>query len=339
MQEDLRRELHQQRQIATKVFGKKECLHPAAPKFCNGNIVRAHTVQRRGALSLIAEDGHVLTLELNPDMANGRLIEAQRIGISRASTFTGFCSTHDKQLFAPIEDHPLQLIRRHAFLLAYRSLSRERFGKSRLTELIPASEAAGITSAEFTDEMEHELDPVKNDLAIFDEMGNAILRNNYSGTRFYAIEFNSVPEIMCSGATYVIYDFDGNMIRNSMREEPFDIITLTLLPFGNGHGVAVFAWYGRSNVNRKFIKSLHKVPKRDIPNILVRFLFYNFENMFFSPTWWDNLPETAKGNLLNLFEYRAFHNTEPEPFYDLRPDGNSYVNWNVVGKRKNNLGL
>lgn len=340
MQEDLRRKLHRQRQIAHKVFGKKECLHPAAPQDCNGNIVRAHTVQRSGALSLIAEDGHVLTLGSDPDMANGRLVEAQRIGISRASTFTGFCATHDKQLFAPIEDHPLQLIRRHAFLLAYRCISREYFGKARGTELIPVSEAAGTTSAALGKMEQIALDLAKKDLAVFDEMGKGILRNKYSETRFYAIEFDSVPDILCSGTTNVIYDFAGNMIQNMYKDparaKPFDIITLSLLPFDTGHGVAVFAWYGKSSVNEKFIKSLHNLPKRDIPNILVRFLFYNFENIFWSPTWWDNLLEEAQNTLLDLWEYRTF---DPAPFYDLRPDGNRYVNWKVVGKRKTNLKL
>ncbi len=340
MQEVLRRKLHQQRQLAHKVFGKKECMHPAAPNDCNGNIVRAHTVQRSGALSLIAEDGHVLTLGLDPDMANGRLVVAQRIGISRASTFTGFCSVHDKQLFAPIEDHPLQLIRRHAFLLAYRCLSRERFGKRRLAELDTKSAANGIIPKEMSRDIQFAADLAEKDLSFFDDMGNAILRNKYSDTRFYAIEFDSVPEIMCSGGTNVIYDFGGNMVQNMYKEpdrsEPFDTITLSLLPFGDSHGVAVFAWYGKSTVNERFIKSLHNTPKRDIPNMLIRFLFYNFENIFWSPSWWQNLPEKAQGTLLNFWDHRQFH---PEPYYDLTPDGNSYVNWKVVGKQKNNLGL
>ena len=340
MIDDLKRKLHQQRQLSRKVFGKKECMHPAAPDECSGNIVRAHTVPRSGALSLIAEDGHVLTLGIDPEMSNGRVTDAQRIGIKRASTFTGFCGTHDKRLFAPIEDHPLELIRRHAFLLAYRCISRERFGKARLSELAPESVDANTIPEDVVQYIQEAADLATNDLIVFDQMQEALTRNNYSLTKFYAIEFDSIPEIMCSGGTNVIYDFGGNMIQNMykdpMREKPFDTITLSLLPFGDEHGVAIFAWYGKSSVNEKFIKSLHNLSKRDIPNILVRFLFYNFENIFWSPTWWYDMPDAAQDTLLNLFEYRQFH---PEPFYDLRPDGNRYVNWKVVGKRKNNLGL
>lgn len=340
MQGDIRQILHKQRQLTRKVFGKKECLHPEAPRHCNGNIVRAHTVQRNGALSLIAENGHVLTLGLDPDRANGRLVVAEKVGIRKASTFTGFCSTHDKQLFAPIEDNPLQLTRRHAFLLAYRCISRERFGKSRLAELGPKSVDAGTIPEDAAQFIQAGADLAEKDLFVFNQMQEALIRDKYSRTQFYAIEFDSVPDIMCSGGTNVIYDFGGNFIQNMykdpLREKPFDIITLSLLPYGTGHGVAIFAWYGKSIVNEKFIKSLHTLPNLHIPNILVRFLFYNFENMYWSPAWWEDLPEKAQDNLLNLFKYRTF---DPTPFYDLRPDGNKYVNWKIVGKRKNNLGL
>ena len=340
MQGDIRRMLHQQGQLSRKVFGKKECLHPEAPANCKGQIVKAHTVQSSGALSLIAEDGHVLTVGLDPDMKDGKIVKAQEKGIRNASTFTGFCQTHDNELFAPIEDHPLQLIRRHAFLLAYRCISRERFGKQRLGELAIQSVAAGLTPQDISHEMQTGTNLAKDDLSFFNDMGKAIIRNKYSDTRFYAMEFDSVPEILCSGATNVIYDFNGNMIQNMykdpLRGKPYDTITFTLLPFGDGRGVGVFAWYGKSTVNEKFIKSLHRLPIRDIPNILVRFLFYNFENMYWSPTWWASLPEKARVNLLNLFEYRMF---DPAPVYDLRPDGNSYAKWRIVGKRKNNIGL
>ena len=340
MQDEIRRILHQQRQLSRKVFGKKECLHPEAPHGCDGNIVKAHTVQRKGALSLIADNGHVLTLGVDPNKAGDRLFVAQKVGIRNASTFTGFCGIHDKQLFSPIEDYPLQMIRRHVFLLAYRCISREYFGKARLAELGPKSVDAGIIPGDVLPYLKEGATLATKDVYVFDVMKKAFIRNNYSRTKFYAIEFDSVPEILCSGGTNVIYDFSGNMIQNMykdpLREKPYEIITLSLLPYGNGHGVAVFAWYGKSTVNEKFIKSLHKIPKRDFPDMLVRFLFYNFENIFFSPTWWERLSKQAQDNLLDRFEHRTFH---PEPFYDLRPDGNSYVKWKIVGKRKNNLGL
>ena len=340
MFDDLRRTLHQHASLSRKVFGKKECLHPEAPHKCSGQIVRAHTVQKSGALSLIADGGHVLTLDLDPETEDGKLVKAKKEGIRQASTFSGYCQSHDNQMFAPIEDHPLELTRRHAFLLAYRAISRERFGKLRMAELIPKSVDAGTISGEDGQLMQFGTALADQDAHIFNEMKDAYMKGNLSRTKFYSVEFDAVPDIMCSSSTNVIFDFEGNIIQNMYkdpaRERPFDIISLSTLPRDEGRGVAIFAWYGKSTVNEKFIKSLHKLPKRDIPNILVRFLFYNFENIFWSPAWWKKLPEAAQNNLLSLAEHRNFH---PEPFYDLRPDGHRYVNWKAVGKRKNNLGL
>ena len=48
----------------------------------------------------------------------------------------------------------------------------------------------------------------KDDLSFFNDMGKAIIRNKYSDTRFYAMDFDSVPyNTVPSDATNVIYDF------------------------------------------------------------------------------------------------------------------------------------
>lgn len=81
------------------------CSHPeASAASCEGGIIRAHTVQRRGGLAAIAEAGHVLTLK--PTM-KGMIDHEGRpppraIGVGKASVFPGFCNRHDSDLFKPI---------------------------------------------------------------------------------------------------------------------------------------------------------------------------------------------------------------------------------------------
>jgi hypothetical protein len=65
-----------------------ECMFPGCAAL---SIKRSHTLPRSGPLSLIAEGGHLVT----PRVVDGNSIRVLPIGIGDASTFPGFCSTHE----------------------------------------------------------------------------------------------------------------------------------------------------------------------------------------------------------------------------------------------------
>ena len=321
------------RKARNKGFSKRECLHPEAPKGCMGGIINAHTIQKSGGLTEIAENGHVLT----PTVDNASdLTEMKRIGIRQASTFTGFCKLHDNKLFAPIEDRPLELSRRNAFLLAYRSLSRELYAKRRIVETDLLSE---VPSHLITRDDKHSQRLLQgsnllglHDGAIHARMGNAILKNNFRRTYFYAIETDFIPDVLCSGVTGIEYDFNGQRLQDIAQLKPLDLITLTLLPY-KGHGIAVFAWYEKSTVNKRFIESLHSLSKSEIPCAIVRFVFQHFENIFVAPRWWNKLSTNVQKRLLKRFD----SSFQPASFLfiDLRPDGVKYVQWKVTNIKTN----
>ena len=324
------RKLHEEIGSLRKTFSKKECLHPEAPHNCKGGIVKAHTIQRSGGLSKIAEDRHVLA----PDAYSDPTV-MKTIGINRASTFTGFCMFHDDQLFAPIEKHTLQLNRRHAFLLAYRGITKELYLKKRVVEHVATDDApypsiwldhqAGAKVALL------DLQPIQQD------MGNAIVTGSFRDTNYYAIEFDSVPDILCSGAVNIEYDFHAIRLQYLTSSEPIEYTTFSLLPYGDGGGVAIFAWFGKSNVNKKFIRSISSLPVSDIPDAIVRFAFQHFENMFLAPNWWERLSDNVREALLK--RYDSTFSIDGYTLIDLRPDGYNYVNWKVVGKPKTNVKL
>uniref|UniRef100_UPI001C3F336A hypothetical protein n=1 Tax=Azohydromonas lata TaxID=45677 RepID=UPI001C3F336A len=106
------------------------CLHHSSGVRCN-EIISAHSIQNKGQLHLIAEEGHVY--RLNADLStlnktNG-LAEPKKIGIKQASTFAGFCKHHDNALFEPIDNQPLSRNKKQVALYAYRCICRELFVK------------------------------------------------------------------------------------------------------------------------------------------------------------------------------------------------------------------
>jgi hypothetical protein len=87
-----------------EAWDQKKCLHPqAAARVCD-RIVSAHTIQRSRVLQKITDSSnHVRSFHpLKPDFSTGRL-ELRRIGWREASTFTGFCGTHDSATVRPVE--------------------------------------------------------------------------------------------------------------------------------------------------------------------------------------------------------------------------------------------
>jgi hypothetical protein len=81
---------------------KGRCLHYESDNRC-GAFINAHSIQKNGQLSTIANDRHVYTVSSNIGtlkMNDGRLALEKR-GIGKGSTFLGFCERHDNQLFSP----------------------------------------------------------------------------------------------------------------------------------------------------------------------------------------------------------------------------------------------
>ena len=90
----------------------KQCLHPNKDE-CTDKIVKAHAIQNNRILTKIAENGWVETLN---GTSNLIFQSSQKQGRKVATTFTGFCSYHDKKLFQDIEDQPFSATQKQIFL-------------------------------------------------------------------------------------------------------------------------------------------------------------------------------------------------------------------------------
>lgn len=98
----------------------RRCLWPDLN--CGKPAIRAHSVQNAGVLDLIASDGHVVAPTIRIDAERGPIFDLALVGRNRATTFSGLCADHDREIFAPIETAGLDMSNpEHRFLLAYRA--------------------------------------------------------------------------------------------------------------------------------------------------------------------------------------------------------------------------
>jgi hypothetical protein len=104
---------------------------------CSSEFIKAHSVPK-SSLKKIARDGRVYSFI--PDPINIKkqdgILQPNLVGIKDASIFTGFCSVHDNELFAKVEDQTFIASPEQCFLLAYRAQARELFMKKAQLEFL-----------------------------------------------------------------------------------------------------------------------------------------------------------------------------------------------------------
>lgn len=325
---------------------QKRCLHPSAsPSTCSGEVIRAHTIQRGGSLNRIAQNNHIYCFIPDyPSMArNSGQIAPKLIGLRSASTITGFCSFHDNKTFEKIEKHPIGDDIEQHFLLGYRAICRETFFKRAAIDMLPFQQQLDRGKTEFE---QLQLQMLLKDWEVGARAGlreverykttldSMLLQEDYSKIAFYAFRFDSIPEVMCSGAYAPEFDFQGVQLQDlSDISRPLDYLSFSLVATGSG-GIATFMWLRDSIAGYKLVQSLHSLEDSQIPHAIIRFVFEFFENNYFSPKWWHKLPAKVQKRISE----RAMSGVDAEVTRDphcLVDDGMRAVDWKVISRITN----
>lgn len=290
-------------------FSASTCLAPEVlgPGH-GGRIVRAHTVSRSGSLERIARAGHVYSFvpSFKSLTENNGLIVPTLCGIRKASTFTGFCATHDDSIFAPIEKAPFDGTPQHCFLVAYRGLVREVFTKSsQVAHLLRSrdldrgkSPSAQADIQQFISDQQTGAEWGLRDVSVHKKKYDDILiAGDFRKVRAYVVELEAPPPVMAGGSLFPEHDFDG---REAQAFGPHLPKLLNHASFvGGDRGVIVFQWLDDSDeACIQFTRSLHRLAEPALGDAIVRFLFEYCENLHIDPDWWESLGEPTRSALV-----------------------------------------
>jgi hypothetical protein len=110
---------------------------------CTNRTIASHSIQKGGALKVIAEGSHVYRIEnrLVEDKTN---FEFKNVGISKASVFPGYCKKHDLEFFSEIENDAFDIDHRNLTLVMARAIARDIFTKSGQLRLNSSEEVKEI---------------------------------------------------------------------------------------------------------------------------------------------------------------------------------------------------
>lgn len=333
--------LYEVSKVHRRSFKHRKCMHPDAPTGCIGQPIQAHTVQKRGCLDQIAKDGHVYQVKIPPqDLMETGKIRPRLIGISDASTFTGFCKHHDQSTFIPIERKSFKTTDQQCALYAYRAVCFEmhrKIGMQRqLGDLRDLDRGQPlhrqIQHQTMLQGMKIGADAAVSDLEMTKlALEKALKSGLYTEYCYYVLHLDSIPELMCSGVFNPFIDFNNKQLQdlsdvNSYHER----ITLSVVAT-EGSGAVILSWiHNESMASERFIQSFDSIPDKEKGNAIVRLAFDMIENIYLSPKWWDALDADNK----ELLEGRILAGIGPgAPSNTLIEDGCNAVQWKIVGKK------
>lgn len=319
-------------------FQKGYCSHPhAGPETCGHRIVRAHTVQLRGGLAAIAENGHVISAKTGAQdlTKNSGVFLPREVGVRSASTFMGFCDTHDNAMFRSVETGSVRLNQESCFLLGFRAISYELFSKR-----------AALRSVNITRELDRgkpfeDQCRVQQSLHAYEEgtkrgvadcerwkkQYNTIFTSErFEEYRFVGVVYSSVLPVVGCGAFFPEYDFAGNPLqRVSYGDAPHEHVGLNLTVLNN-KSVLVISWTeGYGGPAELFGRSFGSVPDKEKANVAIQLVAEHIENIYLKPSWWRSLPDTVRNALVMRMRSGVpvvGPDRQPEC---LRADGHSYT--------------
>jgi hypothetical protein len=188
----------------TCLMGKDSC----------AKAISSHSVPV-SALEGIANDGHVYTFT-NPthdeleSIYSGCKYLPKPCGINQASTYQGFCGSHDDSIFSEIEKRDIEPTNRQVFLFHFRAYSRTFYlnvnCNKALREIYNAKlpddhdprDALATVASHFQPQADTFSDLTKN----FESMKTSMVLGTIPMLDHIFVRISGIPDVMCSTLLY-----------------------------------------------------------------------------------------------------------------------------------------
>lgn len=286
----------------------QQCMSPD----CNSNAIKSHSIPSKWLSKISNSTNHLYYFQVDlfkgiQNFNNGFSVE--NIGIHESSTFQGFCTKHDNDLFEKIEKKQgWEINNENIFYIFYRCLCYELNAKRTVKPILLrirdvfcngkdpyqqidiynnfGDHIAGVTKA---------IEDLEN-LKTFCEV--CIANDDYSKIQYTYIPLETLPPFMASGLHQPLQTFIGTTLQNMIEDYLFNIACTV---GANGEqGFVAFINIDDSDHRAKIfhqnLLSCNKLGKR-----LVAYNLESTENLFWSIENWEQLTIEKQNLLTALF--------------------------------------
>ena len=279
----------------------KTCLHPNHNE-CSDKIAKAHAIQNNRILSLLAENGMVVTMD---GVENYAFQTADEKGRGIATIFTGFCSYHDKTLFQEIEDKDFAGTEKQIFLLSYRSMAwhyhkkREQENAVRIQFQKMNEKGYDLSESEqFNDFLSYLTKGLNENDKEKERFDTALLNGQYDVINSWCWEIPYEISFAISMMTEIEHDILGNTINGLGNDEELKHIYLNIFPC-QGKSYCIWSWLSESDdIYTPFIQQFSNLCDRDRENYLNNYLPRWSDALVFSPRLWNKWGKDIQESLL-----------------------------------------
>jgi hypothetical protein len=290
-----------------KIFWKRrQCMHPMASReTCSGKIIDAHSIQRKGPIEKITcERNHVCRIESAMDGSGMTLSE---IGWKKASTFPGYCSFHDTNLFSKLENVRFSGSHEQCVIQAFRNVCNELYKKQSFIESLRFQRDVIDLGCDIDEQISRQLTVYENIIGqeksmqelsqTWNKFEESVTRNNYDKFSSKTFFFDGDLSVSSSGALHTEFDFNGNRLID-MWDLGLDaeMLSHSIMDTEEG-GAIVFTWLTEDDCPRATVASFEGLADDFKGDIFVQYCFLNCENTYFSKAWWDSLDANLKNHI------------------------------------------
>lgn len=282
-------------------FSKKKCFaFDIGLGSCDGGVIKAHTVSRGTNLAKIANDGHVLkyVASIQAIEKNGGKLSVKKIGIRDASVFHGFCSKHDRELFSCIENEAFIGRPDQCLAVAYRTMSRELYGKdasAHLRETLRGADKGSEPFGQFMlqkmlDKIDVGNEAARRELKVTHDALTTALANVHPDTlRSVIFEFAAPLPFMFAGAWSPFTDLHGRELQKGYADELLEQVFVSSFAAESDAKICV-SWLNTDDAPGFVIaEQLMALPDDQQASAFLQFVMKHVENIFFNPGWFQAL--------------------------------------------------
>jgi hypothetical protein len=279
----------------------RQCLYPGMS--CSNTPINAHSIQNSSVFEILNFEGHLIGLKIKPTKHHYPDLIFDKIGKNKASTFEGFCSKHDKELFEEIDDHQFDRNnKKQLFLLAYRSVSKELHASMSKaikiqTAYLSKVQRGSIDGNSISEEGLFATQCIIDAYEVYEyknELDKALLNKNLEvlAHRIFEIELEN-PKLACSQ----LFSNDSVIYKNSVSR-----IIMNIFPINKHQTLAIFSSTSgekkiADNYLYKCIQSHGQLRNYEISKMIIR----NSENFFINPSHFETWSIEKKNKILKYF--------------------------------------
>lgn len=295
-----------------RAFSRKKCFaYNLGLGDCDGGIIKSHIVSRGANLSRIAANGHVLQYGANvADLikSGGKLV-VKKIGVKDASIFNGFCSKHDRELFSCIENEAFVGRADQCLAVAFRTMSREVYGKDASAHMRETLRGADKGRSPFEQLMlQSMLDDINtgNEAArreqkvTLDALTKAMANRTPDPLASVVFEFEEPLPFMFAGAWSPFIDLYDAELQKGFVDEILEQCIVSSFATENGSMICVSWRETKSAPGSIIARQLMAIPEELLASAILQFVMKHVENVFFNPAWFSSLASAQKDQLNKL---------------------------------------